>query len=189
MHHFWPWCNYAMHSQTLDHLADACPLRPPPAKHPKAPRSQSYDSEVCRRFNTSNEGCPIGASVVMLTDVQCGSDHPSKLCSAKTTATSSSKSLEWQLTQTLLHVHELLTYKCLSLSTVALLIVCKYIYCLKVPYPYTTQLTAKRAQIPAITPHLPADLLTIYTPLVLSCLGELLQHHPDTAFTPSSLRV
>ena len=46
-----------------------------------------------------------------------------------------------------------------------------------------TQLTAMRARTPAITPHLPVDLLTISTPLVLSRWCELLQHHPDTAFS------
>ena len=88
------WCK-SCHS--LDHLSDACPLRPPPAKRPKALSSRPYDSEVCRRFNTSNGGCPFGARCRYAHRcTKCGGDHPSKLCSAKTAATSSSssKSLE-----------------------------------------------------------------------------------------------
>ena len=57
--------------------------------------------------------------------------------------------------------------------------------CLKVPYPYMNQLTstAVRTRIPAAPPQLPVELQSITTPLVLSRWCELLQHHPDTAFS------
>ena len=51
------WCK-SCHS--LDHLSDACPLRPPPPKRPKAASSRSHDSEIYRCFNTGNGGCPFG---------------------------------------------------------------------------------------------------------------------------------
>ena len=61
------WCK-SCHS--LDHLSDACPLRPPPAKRPKALSSRPYDSEVCRRFNTSNGAVLLEQGVVMPTAAQ-----------------------------------------------------------------------------------------------------------------------
>ena len=86
------WCK-SCHS--LDHLSDACPLRPPPPKRPKAASSRSQDSEICRRFNTGNGGCPFGVRCHYAHRcAKCGSGHPSKLCSAKPAASSTSKSME-----------------------------------------------------------------------------------------------
>ena len=86
------WCK-SCHS--LDHLSDACPLRPPPPKRPKAASSRFQDSEICRRFNTGNGGCPFGVRCRYAHRcAKCGSDHPSKLCSAKPAALSTSKSME-----------------------------------------------------------------------------------------------
>ena len=86
------WCK-SCHS--LDHLSDACPLRPPPPKRHKAASSRSQDSEICRRFNTGNGGCPFGVRCRYAHRcAKCGSDHPSKLCSAKPAASSTSKSME-----------------------------------------------------------------------------------------------
>ena len=45
------------------------------------------------------------------------------------------------------------------------------------------QLTAIRARIPAAPPQLPVELQSITTPLVRSHWCELLQHHPDMAFS------
>ena len=86
------WCK-SCHS--LDHLSDACPLRPPPPKRHKAASSRSQDSEICRCFNTGNGGCPFGVRYRYAHRcAKCGSDHPSKLCSAKPAASSTSKSME-----------------------------------------------------------------------------------------------